>query len=356
MYHYEMLINLIKQKRLKLYFILSIARSRSTSLQLSLSQAPEIDAQINLPFNSGVFSQAQDSNFIYGDFRDEIEATTNENIAARIYSVVNPIIEKNNRATILIHEHFDFLALNHLHMLTCSATDFIFCFRHPKIQFLSYMVGCFNKFFLEDDSLGQSKFSTNDVLTLLSLNKEQPNNTYMDEIIQRKNITCYKGDFWKRYTNGYDLYPDAHSFHELFNTLLSFISKELKVAWVNAKHTLDYLLRNESNIIMTDGEILVSDPTKTITSITENISGLSFCTDMIDNWHKNVGIGFTCFLTKENNPWNGPSRNSKGFTTKNDVIKEQQLCIDVLPQELRQALEEATVIYENFLQFSNIIH
>lgn len=358
MNNYAMLMNLIKQGKLKLHFILSIARSRSTSLQLSLSQAPEIDAQINLPFNSGVFSQAQDTNFIYGDFRDSIESISNENVARRICGVVTPLIEKNNQATLLIHEHFDFLTSTHLHMLTHLATHFIFCFRHPKIQFLSYMIGSFNKFFLKDDSLGQAKFSTDDVLALLSINKNQPDNfdTHMDEIIQRKKIDCYKGDLWKRYTDGYEMYPHAHSFHQLFNTLLSFISKELKVAWANAESTLDYLLQNELHIIMIDGETLVDDPTKRIISITEEIPGLSFCTDMIDNWHKNVGTGFTCFLTKENNPWNGPSRNSRGFTTKNDAIKEQQLSMDILPTELCQVLEESTITYEKFLQFSNTTH
>ncbi len=358
----QKLINLIDEKKLKCYFVLSLARTRSTALQLSLAQASEVSGQINLPFNSGKFSRPQTDEYLYNDFRDKISNTSVEEVSKRINNVVEPLIKKDGYANFIIHEHFDFLAKEYLSFLCKLSTNFIYCIRDPRIQFLSYILRAFNKFFLENDSRDNCEsFTSDDLLVLFSLYKSKPEifSNKMMKIVARKNIKLYQGDNWYRYSN-YEKLSKNITVNDLFSIFLSFVVKELEVAWINAESTIEYLFsyndKEQINMVLVDGENFVKQPSKTLKHITSNIVGLSFSDKMVNGWDKSTSDNFVCYMMEYNkNTWNGPSRNSKGITFVNDGTNGHILEPALLPENLANVLKKSIVIYQRLSSYKFVI-
>lgn len=117
MSEYQKLFYFIKQEKLKLYFVISMPRTRSTALHLCLSQGSLINGQICHPMNSGIFSRSQNSEFKFNDFRDSIINISLEEIAYRINKIVEPVIEKHGKAKFVVNEHAKFLSKEYLPFL-----------------------------------------------------------------------------------------------------------------------------------------------------------------------------------------------------------------------------------------------
>jgi hypothetical protein len=349
------LMSNIEQENLKIYFILSIARSNSTTLQLALAQAPEIDRQINLPFN----------NYIHLDAENPIDAET---IAQRINVVVEPLLTGNRKIRVIIHEHFDTLVCDdHLSLLKKFSSDFVFCFRNPRMQFFSTILVYMNELFVAKDAMHEINwFSYGDLLFLLRLLKEQPGNFdhEMDLLLKQKKIVLDELQEIRERLLKDGLVVQVEDQNELptsveavFREFLSLCSRNLDYSWSQAANVLDFLKSSpghDANIIMVDGERFLQDPANTLLYVTGKLADVSYTPDMVNDWKKFTGKDFVCYISQNlemsgSNLWNGESQNSRRIKVRNKPASNDRLLEDhLLDDEFQKVLDKALLIYNGF--------
>lgn len=356
---YKALIDFIKQKKVSFYYILSIPRSRSTALQLSLVQSKDIDGQINLPMSGPSFERSLDLSFRFNDFRDASSGISLEEIAARINNVIRPILNQKGNAKFIIHDHISCLEQQHLSFLLEISDNFIFCIRTPRVQFVSYILRCLNHVFLEKDVKGVNSFSVEDLGEFLKYIDSPNLLTIINQTVIRKSIKIFQGDIWGRFTQSRETSIYANNFDVIFHKILHYVQKSLQSDWNNASLLLSYLIENTDgahkkkiNIVFVDGEEFVKKPEEVLRSIEDKINDLCFSNNMIFNWEKSCGNDFVCYAAADTeNAWNGPSRKSDGITYKNDKTQGKIFEPSDLPKELSLTLENAIVIYNKFIDY-----
>jgi len=357
MTEYKILKEFLDEKKLKLNFILSLPRTRSTALQLALSQSPEINGQINLPINSGNFSRPHDPNFLFGDFRDSIQDVSYEEISCRINQVIQPLIKEEGSANVIVHDHLNFLASKHLPFLLELSENFILCIRHPKVQFLSYIIRMVNEFFLEEDILENSKcFSSQDIIELLTIYSHHPSQLEerIYQVIKNNEIKIHdKNNIWYRFTKCEDYHNI--SLNDLFIKIIHYIQKELEVSWDNAINTFNFLRTGKKNIniVPVDGDVFAKNSLQVINSIASKINIVPPSITQLNNWSKFTGKNFKCYMSDnpDNSSWNGFSRNSQTISTSNDAVKYSVLEYQSnLPQEFLTSFLKAQDVYQSFFK------
>lgn len=358
----EKLLRSVSEGKVTINFVISMPRTRSTALHLALSQSPDINGQICHPMNNGIFAKSQLSDFKFNDFRDGLVDISLDEVALRINKVVEPLIEKDGKANIIINEHAKFISIEHLPVLLQLSRTFIFSIRHPKIQFLSHMLRCINECFLTENSKDNKHcFDVEDLLALLLMHRksEKDLSRKLQDIIDQKPIDIFRGDLWHRYTGGRESLPDASAV-KVFTRLVNFVLKEIEATWNNTGHTLDYLLKSGRNItvISVDSEVFVRHPVSVIQHVTSKVQGIGFAEEMITNWRTETRDKFVCFIyTKEeekDNAWSGPAINSTGVTDVNDSTRGLMLDLNKVPEALATLLVKAEKIYETLLSHSNL--
>lgn len=344
---YHELVKTVNERKVKFYFLLSIPRSRSTALQLCLSQAPEIDGQINLPFNPCTI--------------DGVVDISVEEASQRILNIINPAISTAKKLVrFIIHEHFDFLTQQHLLMLERLSTNFIFCIREPKIQFLSHLLASLNMLFVDDSDTNSKNiayFSYDDLLTLLvvNLHRTEDFDTKIRDIAKHKNIRVCRQKVLlaKLIVNGYNniCSNDSNSLRGIFKIFLLLNKKNLNDSWDNLLHILNLFKsvpNKKYNIQIVDGEIMVKDPGKTLRTVIDSFGDVSFSEEIISNWGKYTGKDFICYMSNnllfnDNNVWNGKSKNSTGITREQANHRLEEYLLD---EDFKLVLQKAEHIYQ----------
>lgn len=344
---YQALIHDVQNQKVKFYFILSVERSYSTTLQLALAQSPEIHRQINLPFNNYSGLELTD---------DNIPITT---VLQRIHNVVTPLMNSDNKIRVLIHEHFDCLPCdNHLKLLLQLSTNFVCCVRNPKIQFLSCILVSMNDLFLHENSIRDNNlFSYQNLILLLKTFKYDISNFdgVMYDIINKQKIVTRDLSTIYQLLKPNNNHIYSISLQDIFREFLNVCQKDLEFSWAQASYILQHLKDipgNSANVIVIDGESFVQHPTKTLKYITEQFSDISFSHDMINNWHKFTGKDFICCISKNlplasNNVWNGESQHSTGIKFK-EKTHNHILDAELLDEKFQLVLQNALKIYTQF--------
>lgn len=347
----EFLLKNIIDGKVKIYFILSLERSNSTTLQLALSQAPEIDKQINLPFNNYIGLNLDD------------QPLSLETIAKRINSVIDPLIKHDKKIRVIIHEHFcSFENEEHMNFLKELSEDFVFCFRDPKNQFFSSILVSMNQIFLTDRSIcNKNLFKHEDLLECLHTFKNDKNNFkyLIEQIIQNKKIQRSTLDeIQKRLAAEFHLqYTKSNHIEDVFNDFIRYCIQGLTSSWKQAVVVLNYLQNSQEdlkNIIMIDGNKFLENPMEVLLYATKRLKDLSFCQDMINNWQKFTGKNFTCYVSanlfmKGNNIWNGESQNSSGIKISSAMPDQNKMLnIELLNADLASIFNEALEVYDSF--------
>lgn len=338
--NYTQLQELVNQNQLEIIRVIALPRANGTALHLALTQASEVQGQLNEPF---YYPDLKSRKWNYRPSEKPIR-TFEEGCAFILERYKEAVKLNTGKIQLVIHDLSSDLSDEEFKNLANIDRYTIFTLRDPLKLALSQLTRFVN------DKLSQpagNKIKTKEALFLLD------DNTNMLEFMH--NNPGKVSEVLVRQILGKE--KDAELIEEdLKNArkkVIDHFIEEYKIAWENLYHfwTLAKSDPTHPSYSVFDGGWLFDQPEKSLKELTQSIGSITYTTDMIHNWRKGIGQDFKCVITRlwgelaQTNAWNGPSRNSTGIVRQPDSIHET-LSLESFPKEIQKTIHNMFKFYQ----------
>lgn len=329
---------LMHSSNLNLIHVIGLPRSMGTALHMALSQAPEVDGQLNEPF---YYPDLKGREWTYRPSEEAVR--TFEDGCRHIWEKYQNIqANADTEVTLVVHDLSQDLSDIEFKNMSQIAGHVVLVTRDPILNAMSMFTRYVNDKVAQP---GGDKLSLGECLSLMK--DEESFRQFFQENPLRVDTKLLAKLLEKEDVVDED-FPAARK------KVIDIFRFEYLTAWKNMLKFIEIARENLSSREFTvfDSSKLTEDVEENLRSLVDRISGLTFTPDMMNDWSKFAGKEFDCIITKNwgdfahINAWNGPVRNSKGLKPKTSFAPK--IPVEEFPSEVRPDIRSIIEQYNLF--------
>lgn len=339
---YQRLTDLVTTGQLELLHVVAPPRANGTALHQALTQAPEVQGQLNEPF---FYEDLKGRKWDFVRSRGE-KFRTLDQACMHVLSRYDQLKDKSQgkKVTLVVHDLSTDLTSEEFRKFTEVSSHTIVTVRETTKQALSMLMRHTNDY-LSD--LGGDKLKTKDVVAMMKDGKALQ--AFAQANPDKVSLSAIYKLAGKK--EGADKLSEA-DFALARRKTLDRVEEEFTIAWENIHHFYQKLRKSEGTpFTIFDAEMLFVDSEAHLGELARRCK-VTYTKAMIDNWTRGTGDDFHCVITANwpkdlamNNAWNGPARKSKRLELKAGSV-EKAVEMASFPVELHASIQRCDRLYK----------